>query len=171
MAGRREGYVRGDDEGVSAADAVAVAAYEVGSVRAATMRMGFDRTGMALDPDWVRDMAKVYSEVTIALQEILFAAARDRSADLAAGERLNVPDSTGTGSSDAQIRKAGAAAARAVDAALGQRPLSADVRKNPLPFSLGSRAQDWPVPGRAFASSDPRCPTSFTLPVNRAAAT
>ena len=29
--------------------------------------------GMALDPDWVRDMAKVYSEVTIALQEILFA--------------------------------------------------------------------------------------------------
>ena len=37
------------------------------------MRMGFDRTGMALDPDWVRDMAKVYSEVTIALQEILFA--------------------------------------------------------------------------------------------------
>jgi len=29
--------------------------------------------GMALDPDWVRDMATVFCEVTIALQEILFA--------------------------------------------------------------------------------------------------
>lgn len=29
--------------------------------------------GMALDPDWVRDMATTYSELTIALQEILFA--------------------------------------------------------------------------------------------------
>ena len=29
--------------------------------------------GMALDPDWVRDMASTYAELTIALQEILFA--------------------------------------------------------------------------------------------------
>lgn len=29
--------------------------------------------GMAMDPDWVRDMANVYSDVTIALMEILFA--------------------------------------------------------------------------------------------------
>ncbi len=29
--------------------------------------------GMALDPDWVRDMATTYSKLTIALQEILFA--------------------------------------------------------------------------------------------------
>ena len=29
--------------------------------------------GMALDPDWVRDMANTYAELTIALQEILFA--------------------------------------------------------------------------------------------------
>ena len=28
--------------------------------------------GMALDPDWVRDMVKTYAELTIALQEILF---------------------------------------------------------------------------------------------------
>jgi uroporphyrinogen decarboxylase len=28
--------------------------------------------GMALDPDWVRDMVKTYSDLTIALQEILF---------------------------------------------------------------------------------------------------
>ncbi|TVQ28458.1 MAG: hypothetical protein EA382_01940 [Spirochaetaceae bacterium] len=29
--------------------------------------------GMALDPDWVRDMARTYAELNIALQEILFA--------------------------------------------------------------------------------------------------
>lgn len=29
--------------------------------------------GMALDPDWVKDMAHTYAELTIALQEILFA--------------------------------------------------------------------------------------------------
>ena len=29
--------------------------------------------GMALDPDWVRDMASTFAELTIALQEILFA--------------------------------------------------------------------------------------------------
>ena len=29
--------------------------------------------GMALDPDWVRDMAETYAELNIALQEILFA--------------------------------------------------------------------------------------------------
>ncbi len=29
--------------------------------------------GMALDPDWVRDMASTYADLTIALQEILFA--------------------------------------------------------------------------------------------------
>lgn len=31
--------------------------------------------GMALDPDWVRDMAQTYAELNIALQEILFAEA------------------------------------------------------------------------------------------------
>jgi len=30
--------------------------------------------GMALDPDWVRDMVETYSRLTVALQEILFAA-------------------------------------------------------------------------------------------------
>lgn len=29
--------------------------------------------GMALDPDWVRDMVETYSEITVQLQEILFA--------------------------------------------------------------------------------------------------
>lgn len=29
--------------------------------------------GMALDPDWVRDMAQTYAQLTVALQEILFA--------------------------------------------------------------------------------------------------
>ena len=29
--------------------------------------------GMALDPDWVRDMASTYADLTVALQEILFA--------------------------------------------------------------------------------------------------